>query len=117
MLDARDANIIFFGKGIFPYKGNVFKTIEKEEPEEESEENRFFKYIENESKGINYDLFEKPFNVVAPTVLVKKLFETKDRKKNSEFVGLIKVRWSNLKDEINKMSEDEKKKLNNQITY
>ena len=33
----------------------------KEESEEESEEriNTFFKYIEKESKGINYDLFKK----------------------------------------------------------
>ena len=39
----------------------------------------------------------------------KKLFERKDKKKNNEFVELIKVRWSNLKDEIEKMSEDDKK--------
>ena len=46
----------------------------------------------------------------------KKLFETKDKKKNNDLVKLIKVRWSNLKDEIAKISEDEKK-LNNQIKY
>ena len=33
----------------------------------------------------------------------------KDKKKNNDLVELIKVRWSNLKDEIEKMSEDEKK--------
>ena len=38
----------------------------------------------------------------------KKLYETKD-KKNNELAELIKVRWSNLKDEIEKRSEDEKK--------
>ena len=32
----------------------------------------------------------------------KKLFETKDKKKNYELVNLIKDRWSNLKDEITK---------------
>ena len=32
----------------------------------------------------------------------KKLFETKDKKKNYELVNLIKDRWSNLKDEIKK---------------
>ena len=65
------------------------------------------KYIENESKGINYDLFKDYFNLVAPTVLTKKLCETKNKNKNNELVELIKVRWSNLKDVIEKMSEDE----------
>ena len=31
----------------------------------------FFKYIENESKSINYDLFKKHFNFKARTVFVK----------------------------------------------
>ena len=52
-------DIDFFEKGIFAYKSNAFKTKE-EESEEESKEGRvkkFIKYIENESKTINYDLF------------------------------------------------------------
>ena len=83
MSDARDEIIGFFEKGTFPYKGNVFKTKE----EEESEENKlekikdnykiFFKYIEDESKSISYELFEKHFNFVSPTVLAKQLYETK----------------------------------------
>ena len=40
--------------------------------------------------------------------MVKKLFETKNKNKNNQLVELIRVRWSNLKDEIGKMSEDEK---------
>ena len=32
--DVRDEIINLFEKGIFPYKGNVFKTKEKEESEE-----------------------------------------------------------------------------------
>ena len=63
LTDARDESIDLFEKGTFPYKGNVFKT-----KEEESEENKlekikddyktFFKYIEDESIGIKYDLFK-----------------------------------------------------------
>ena len=53
-------------------------------------------------------MLKKHFNLVVSTVLAKKLYEAKDKKKNSEFVELTKVRWSNLKDEIKKMSEDEK---------
>ena len=49
-LDARKDIIGFFEKGIFPYKGNVFKTKEEESKEESKEErvNKFIKYIENE---------------------------------------------------------------------
>ena len=82
----------------------------KEESEEESEEriNSFFKYIEKESKGINYDLFKTYFNFSIPSALVKQLYETKDKKKNNELLKEIKSRWRNLKDEIENMSEDEK---------
>ena len=37
--------------------------------------------------------------------------------KTIELVELIKVRWSNLKDESEKLPDDEKKKLKNQIKY
>ena len=60
MFDARDDIIDLFEKGTFLYKGNVFKTKEKE-----SEENRFekiknnykkyFRYIEDKSIDINYE--------------------------------------------------------------
>ena len=94
MLDARKDIIGFFEKATFPYKGNVFKTKEgksEDESEDESEENKsekikddykkFIKYIENESKGISYDLFKDCFNLVGPTVLAKKLCETKNKNK------------------------------------
>ena len=87
MQNARKDIIDLFEKGIFPYKGNVFKTKEKEESEEESDkeldENKFFKYIENESEGINYNLFETHFRFSVPTILAKTLFETKNKNKNS----------------------------------
>ena len=58
-------------------------------------------FIKEKSKYINNYLFKKYFNFSAPIDLAKKLFETKDKKKNSELVEEIKNRWSNLKDEIN----------------
>ena len=36
-------------------------------------------------------------------------YETKGKNKNNDLVKLIKIAWSDLKDEIEKMSEDEKK--------
>ena len=101
--DARKNIIDFFEKGIFPYRGNVFKT------KKELEENEFFKYIENKSKGINYDLFKKYFDFETPIQLAKNLFEINDKKKNDDFVEETKNRWSKLKDEIEETSENEKK--------
>ena len=85
--DARDEIIGFFEKGTFPYKGNVFKAKEEEESEENKLEKikdnykRFFKYIEDESRSISYELFEKHFHFVSPTVLAKQLYETKIKRK------------------------------------
>ena len=53
-------------------------------------------------------MFKNYFDFSVPSVLVKKLYETKDEKKNNDLVEKIKNRWSDLKDEIKKMSEDEK---------
>ena len=80
----------FFEKGIFPYKGNVFKSKEEEEESEEERLKKFIKYIENESKSINYDLFKKNFNFNVPSALIKQLHETKNRKKSNELVNVIK---------------------------
>ena len=52
-------------------------------------------------------MFKSYFNFSAPIDLAKKLFETKDKTENNEFVGKIKIRWSNLKDEIEKMPKAE----------
>ena len=112
LLNARDDIIDLFEKGIFPYKGIVFKTKEKKSEENNLEKIKddykiFFKYIEDESKGIKYDLFKQYFDFEVPTVLAKKLYETKDKKENNDLVESIKIRWSNLKDEIEKMSKGE----------
>ena len=114
MLNVRKDIIDFFEKGIFPCKGNLFKTKEEEseekleeESKQESEERirKFVKDIENESKGINYELFEKHFNFVTPSALVKQLYETKN--KNNQLVNIIKSGLSDWKDESRKIPEDE----------
>ena len=81
----------FFEKGIFPYKGNLFKTKEKESEEESGEESekelkeerlkKFIKYIENESEGINYDLLKDYFNFVVPGALAKHYERQKIKRK------------------------------------
>ena len=54
-------------------------------------------------------MFEKYFYASAPTVLAQKLFETKNKNKNNDFVNVIKSGLHDLKDEIEKMSEYETK--------
>ena len=114
LFNARRDIIGFFEKGIFPFKANVFKTKEEESEEikEETKEeliNNAIALIKKESKDINNDLFKTYFNFLAPIDLAKKLFEIKNKKKNSELVEEIKNRWSKLKDKIKKMSKEEMK--------
>ena len=54
-------------------------------------------------------MFEKYFYASAPTVLAQKLFKTKNKNKNNDFVNVIKSGLRDLKDEIEKMSEYETK--------
>ena len=61
-------------------------------------------------------MFEDYFNFVAPTVLTETLCEIKNKKENDKLVNVIKSGLIDLKDEIEKMSEDEKN-LKNQIKY
>ena len=58
--------------------------------------------------GINYDLLKDYFYSSVPSALAKNNYMRQKIKKNNALVELIKVRWSNLKDEIEKRSEDQK---------
>ena len=70
--------------------------------------NKFFKYVENESKGINYELFKDYFYSSVPSTLAKKKkkYETKDKKENNELLNVIKRGFIDLKNKIKEMSED-----------
>ena len=73
---------------------------QKDNLSETPEQKNFIEYIEDKSKTVNYNLFKEYFNVATPTFLAKQSFKIKNKNKNSEFVKLTKVKWSNLKDEI-----------------
>ena len=53
-------------------------------------------------------MFKKHFNFTSPTVLTKQLYNIKNKKENNELVNVITSGLIDLKDEIKKMSEDEK---------
>ena len=119
--DARKDIIGFFKKELFRIKVMYLKQKKKkseeeseDESEEESEEERakkLIKYVENESKDINYNLFKDYFNFVVPSTLRKKLYEIKNKKESNKLVNVIKIGLSDLKDKNKEMSEDEKTKI------
>ena len=53
-------------------------------------------------------MFKDFFNFEVPSALVKQLYETKNKKKKNKLVQEIRNRWSNLNDETEKVSEEEK---------
>ena len=52
-------------------------------------------------------MFKDYFDFSVPSALAKRLYKTKYKKKTSNLVEQMKSRWSDLKDEIKKISEDE----------
>ena len=67
-------------------------------------------------KIINMELFKKHVNLPSPILILKNLYNVDNREKNNELVNIIKSGLSDLKDEIENMSENEKE-LNNQIEW
>ena len=53
-------------------------------------------------------MFKNCFNFVAPTVLTKTLYETKNKKENDKLVNVIKSGLIDLKNKIKEMFEDKK---------
>ena len=96
LLNNRQEAIDAFKTGIFLYMdGFQIKEESEEESEEELEEESeeelektrddykiFIEYIENESKGINYDLFKDYFDLEVSSALATQLYETKNKNKN-----------------------------------
>ena len=76
--------------------------------------NEFNEWINKEETGINRELFNKHFHYQTPSALFKDLYNTNDKEKNSLLVSVINSGIQDLKKEISKMSEDEKK-LKSQI--
>ena len=81
----RENIVNYCKKGIFPFKGNVFKTKEEKSAEikEETKEqliNNTIALIKKELKDINNDLFQTYFNFSAPIDLAEKLFKTEKEK-------------------------------------
>ena len=63
-------------------------------------------FITKEEIGMNRGLFRKHFSFQIPTVILKVLYNKNDKKKNNDLINVIKIGLIDLKDEIEKMSEN-----------
>ena len=102
---------------------------EKEEKEEEKEQqtskkpnkkephkkpakddaNKFNKWVNREETDINSKIFHKCFCFQRPSDMLKEVYKINDKNKNNKLVDMIKSGLSDLKNEIEDMSEEEKK--------
>ena len=56
---------------------------------------------------MNKELFQKHFKFEKPSVKLKELFRTNNKRKNKGLVNLIKSGLTDLKDEMGEMAENE----------
>ena len=68
----------------------------------------FNEWVNKKETCINRELFKKNFNFQRPNDMLKTAYNTNDRKKNSDLVNVIKSGLSDLKNEIENMSKEEK---------
>ena len=107
----RNKNIFQEAKKLFDLRVEIYKKLvleeenlkfeksvgvklknQKDNLSETPEQKEFIEYIENKSKTIDYNLFKNYFDFSVPSALVKKLYETKDEKKNNDLVEKLKNR-------------------------
>ena len=73
---------------------------------------KFNEWVNKRETVINSELFEKGFNYERPSEMLKTLYNSNNRKKNNDLVNKIKSTLSDLKNEIEVMSEEEKETKN-----
>ena len=81
--------------------------FEKEEEEEKIfNTNKFNKWVNKQETNINKELFKNHFSFQTPSALLKELYKTNDKKKNTLLVSVINSRLKDLREEINKMLKE-----------
>ena len=80
----------------------------KKNDEKTIDVNKFNESIIKEETGINRELFNKHCHYQTPSALLKDLYKTNNKEKNSLLVSVINSGLKNLEEEIKKMSGDEK---------
>ena len=72
--------------------------------------NKFNEWINKKETDITNELFKKHFNFQRPSDMLKLLYTTRDKTKNDELVNAINSGIKDVKEDIEVMSEVEKKK-------
>ena len=69
---------------------------------------KFNEWVNKQETGINKKLFKNYFSFQTPSALLKELYKTDDKEKNKLLVSVINSGLKDLKEEINKMSKEER---------
>ena len=88
------------------------KKRNKKEPHKKpakDDAKKFNKSVNREETDKNSKIFQKCFSFQRPSDMLKELYKTNDKNKNNKLVDMIKSGLSDLKNEIENMSEEEKK--------
>ena len=106
-------------KKMFDYKklrlsDYTYPSEEEEQEDKQDKEttdvNKFNESIIKKGMDIkNMELFNKHFNYQTPSALLKDLYETNDKEKNSLLVGVINIGLKGLTEEIEKVFKAERK--------
>ena len=93
---------------IFPFKSDdEFEQWTSKKPTK-ADANAFNEWINKKETDINKELFKKYSSFRRPSSMVKYLYQTNDRKKNSELVSAINSGLKDLKKEIEEVSIEER---------
>ena len=68
----------------------------------------FNEWVNRKESDINSEIFQKYFSFQRPSDMLKILYTTNDKKKNSKLVNVIKSGLSDLRNEVENMGEEEK---------
>ena len=87
----------------------IKKPDKKESPKKATkiDANKYNELINENEADINSGIFKKRFSFRRPSNMLKAVYTTTDRTKNTKLVNVIRSGLSDLKNETQKMSDDE----------
>ena len=86
------------------------KIVKKEPPKKPTKDNasEFNKLVNEKERGVNSEIFREYFNYQRLSDMLKALYKISDKHKSNDLVNVIKSGLSDLKNETENMSEEEK---------
>ena len=90
-------------------KKKIKKPDKKQSPKKATkiDANKYNELINENEADINSGIFKKHFSFRRPSNMLKAVYTTTDRTKNAKLVNVIRSGLSDLKNETQKMSDDE----------